>query len=74
MKLLIVDDSNIIRRAIQKYSAKYNLDLIGMAGDGKTAIELFEKYLPDIVTLDITMPEMNDLIALEKNDGNKSRC
>ncbi len=66
MKLMIVDDSVIIRKAIQKYSAKYNLELVGMVGDGKSALELFEKTLPDIVTLDITMPEMDGLTALDK--------
>lgn len=65
MKLMIVDDSIIIRKAIQKYSAKYNLELVGLAADGKTAIELFSQTLPDIVTLDITMPEVNGLMVLE---------
>lgn len=65
MKLMIVDDSSIIRKAIQKYSAKYNLELVGMAADGKAALELFSQTLPDIVTLDITMPEMDGLSALD---------
>lgn len=65
MKLMIVDDSIIIRKAIQKYSSKYNLELVGLASDGKMALELFAQTLPDIVTLDITMPEVNGLMALE---------
>ncbi|MDO8454315.1 MAG: response regulator [Sulfurimonas sp.] len=65
MKLMIVDDSVIIRKAIQKYSAKYNLELVGLASDGKMALELFSQTLPDIVTLDITMPEVNGLVVLE---------
>ncbi len=64
MKLLIVDDSVIIRKAIEKYTVKYNLEVVGMANNGKVALEMFAKTMPDIVTLDITMPEMDGLIAL----------
>ena len=66
MKLLIVDDSNIIRKAIQKYSSKYNLEIAGQAENGKVALEIFKKEMPDLVTLDITMPEMDGLTALEE--------
>ncbi|KIM10593.1 MAG: response regulator receiver protein [Sulfuricurvum sp. PC08-66] len=65
MKLMIVDDSNIIRKAIEKYSHKFNLDLVATAGDGATAVELFKIHLPDIMTLDITMPEMDGLAVLD---------
>jgi len=65
MKLLIVDDSNIIRKAIQKYTLKYNMELVGQAGDGKAALEIFKNTLPDIVTMDVTMPEMDGLTCLD---------
>ena len=58
LKLLIVDDSFIIRQAIKKYLKKYNLEVVGTAENGKVALELFEKTNPDIVTLDITMKTM----------------
>lgn len=64
MKLLIVDDSNIIRKAIHKYVQKYNLDSIEQANDGSSALEIFKKTLPDIVTMDITMPKMDGLTCL----------
>jgi two-component system, chemotaxis family, chemotaxis protein CheY len=64
MKLLIVDDSVIIRKAIEKYTTKYDLEVVGLASNGKLAIEMFAQTLPDIVTLDITMPEMDGLSAL----------
>jgi two-component system chemotaxis response regulator CheY len=66
MKLLIVDDSNIIRKAIQKYTVKYNVEVVGQADNGKVAVELFQQYMPDLVTLDITMQEMDGLTALEE--------
>ncbi len=66
MKLLIVDDSNIIRRAIEKYTSKHQLEVVGHAENGLRALEIFREKLPDLVTLDITMPEMDGLAALEK--------
>ncbi|MBV6492990.1 MAG: Chemotaxis protein CheY [Turneriella sp.] len=63
---MIVDDSLIMRKAIEKYLAELGLELVATAGDGKSAIELFEKHKPDIVTLDITMPEIDGLAVLKK--------
>jgi two-component system chemotaxis response regulator CheY len=66
MKLLIVDDSNIMRRAIEKYLESKHFTLVGTAADGEAAVRLFSQYLPDLVTLDITMPKMDGLTCLEK--------
>ena len=66
MKLLIVDDSSIIRKAINKYLKEYGLELVGEAGDGVQALEQFKAKAPDVVTLDITMPEMDGLTCLEE--------
>ena len=66
MKLLIVDDSNIMRRAIEKYLSAFNLEIVGNAGDGESALAIFSETLPDIVTLDITMPRMDGLSCLDK--------
>jgi len=65
MKLMIVDDSNIMRKAIQKYLEPFNLKLVGTASDGASALELFKQTLPDIVTLDVTMPNMDGLTCLD---------
>lgn len=66
MKLLIVDDSNIMRRAIEKYLAEFNLELIGAVGDGEQALALFKKHLPELITLDITMPKMDGIACLKE--------
>ncbi|MDR1933904.1 MAG: response regulator [Spirochaetales bacterium] len=66
MKLLIVDDSNIMRRAIEKYLQNNKFTLVGMAPDGEAAMQLFRKHLPDLVTLDITMAKMDGLSCLEQ--------
>jgi len=63
---MIVDDSSIMRKAIEKYLTGAGIEIVGTAGDGKQAIELFKSTMPDVVTLDITMPEMDGLQCLEE--------
>ncbi len=66
MKLLIVDDSSIMRRTIEKHLKNYDLEIIGTAKNGVEAIEILKEKKPDVVTLDITMPEMDGLTCLEE--------
>ncbi len=66
MKVLIVDDSEIIREAIEKWLGDFNLEVVGRAGDGRKALELYKQASPDIVTLDITMPEIDGLSVLDE--------
>jgi two-component system chemotaxis response regulator CheY len=65
-KILIIDDSVTIRQAIEKNLSNFPLEVVGMAGDGKTALELFRNTQPDVVTLDITMPELDGITVLEE--------
>jgi two-component system, chemotaxis family, chemotaxis protein CheY len=60
-KLLIVDDSNIIRNKIARALGEYGLEIIGMASNGHLAVEKFNESRPDIVTMDLTMPEMDGI-------------
>jgi two-component system chemotaxis response regulator CheY len=66
VKLMIVDDSAIIRQAIHKHLKDFNIDVVGTAEDGKIALEVFKNSKPDVVTLDITMPEIDGLTVLEE--------
>lgn len=61
MKLLIVDDSSLVRRSIQRQLDKSQISEILQAGNGREALELFREHLPDFVTMDITMPEIDGL-------------
>ena len=65
-KILIVDDSSIIRKIIQKSIVQDDLEIVGIAGDGLEALRLFKEKSPDLVTLDITMPEMDGLSVLDE--------
>ncbi len=66
LKLLIVDDSMIIRQSIEQNLNEFPVEVVGTAGDGKMALELFKETSPDVVTLDITMPELDGLSVLEE--------
>jgi two-component system, chemotaxis family, chemotaxis protein CheY len=66
MKVMIVDDSSIIRKLISSYIDEYNIEIVAEASDGKKALDLFTKFKPDIVTMDIVMPEMDGLTVIEK--------
>jgi len=62
MKLMIVDDSNIIRSRISRIMADYRLppiEIVGTAANGTDALALFVATRPEVVTLDLTMPEMD---------------
>ncbi len=66
IKVLVVDDSSVIRKVISEILAKDpEIEVVGMAKDGKEAIEKAEELLPDVVTLDIEMPVMDGLSALK---------
>ncbi len=65
MKLLIVDDSNVIRRSIQRTLTDRNAE-VRMAGNGLEALRAIEDFEPDMVTMDITMPEMDGLACVEE--------
>ncbi|MEJ0037569.1 MAG: response regulator [Gammaproteobacteria bacterium] len=65
MKLMIVDDSNIMRRRIERSQQFEELELVGTAANGLEAIELFRKMDLDVVTMDLTMPQMDGIECIE---------
>lgn len=65
MKLLIVDDSLIVRRAIERTLSRTRFTEIRTAANGRLGLEEFERFHPDVVTMDITMPEMDGLAAVD---------
>lgn len=65
IRVLIVDDSATIRRLLRlALSEDPELEISGVAANGKIALALIEQHVPDVVTLDIEMPEMDGLTAL----------
>ena len=66
LKILVVDDSLIMRRNISKIIEGLGHKVIGEAKDGYEAIDLYRKLKPDLVTMDITMPEMDGITAVQE--------
>jgi two-component system chemotaxis response regulator CheY len=69
MKLLVVDDSNIIRSRIARVvllPKLRGLTVVGLAQNGLEAIEICQRVVPDLVTMDLTMPEMDGNTCIEE--------
>jgi two-component system chemotaxis response regulator CheY len=68
MRLLIVDDSSIVRNRIARLMGAGGVGamvIVGMAKNGVEALNLFAQSKPDIVTMDLTMPEMDGVQCTE---------
>jgi DNA-binding response OmpR family regulator len=65
MKVLVVDDDVHIQRLYKEELEEEGHEIV-IAGTGKDALELFEKENPDVVTLDILMPDMDGITLLRK--------
>lgn len=62
-KILIVDDNKLMRTRLKMILTKTNHEVIGEAENGKMAIQLYRELKPDLVTMDVTMPELSGLEA-----------
>jgi len=65
-KVLIVDDAAFMRISIKNMLTKNGYEVVGEAENGLIGVELYKELQPDIVTMDITMPEMSGLDALKE--------
>lgn len=66
MRLMIVDDSMIIRNRIQRAVKDHQLEVVGIAKNGVEAVELMKECQPQLVTMDLTMPEMDGTQCIEE--------
>lgn len=66
LKMLIVDDSNIIRRKIERSQQASRFEVVGSASSGAEAVSSFQQLDPDVVTMDLTMPEMDGIECISK--------
>lgn len=65
-RILIVDDAAFMRMMIRDILTKNGFEVVGEAQDGAQAIEKFKELRPDLITMDITMPEMDGIAALKE--------
>ena len=70
-RILIVDDSRVSRKMIRNTLEQVGFEVVAEAINGKEGLELYDRLSPDVVLMDVTMPEMNGIDALrvirEKN-------
>ncbi len=65
-RVLIVDDSSIMRKMVRKTLESQAMTVVGEAKSGREAIELYQSLKPDAVTMDITMREMDGFTAAKE--------
>lgn len=65
-KILIVDDAAFMRMMIKDILMKNGFDVVGEAADGSQAVDKYKELKPDLVTMDITMPEKDGIAALKE--------
>lgn len=65
-KVLIVDDAIFMRMKLKDILEKNGFEVVGEAQNGVEAIEKYKTESPDLVTMDITMPEMDGVTALKE--------
>lgn len=60
-KVMIVDDSAVIRNRITRHSGAMKFEVVATAANGADAIALYKEHRPDLVTMDLTMPKVDGL-------------
>ena len=65
MKILLVDDAAFMRMILRNILTKHGHEIVGEASNGAEAVQLYKELSPDLVTMDITMPEMDGIQAVK---------
>lgn len=65
-KILIVDDAAFMRMMIKDILTKNGYEVVGEAENGARAIEKYKELIPDLVIMDITMPEVDGIQAVKE--------
>ncbi len=65
-RVLVVDDAAFMRMMIKDILRKGDYEVVGEAEDGAKAIEKYKELKPDLVTMDITMPDMDGIVAVKE--------
>jgi two-component system response regulator NreC len=75
IRILLADDHALVRQGFRMIlSAQPDMEIIGEAGNGREAVELAEKLQPDLVIMDVTMPELNGIEATRRLTGVSPRA
>lgn len=71
-RILVIDDSPFIFKAVKKALEPAGYEMIGQAFDGKQGLDMVEEHKPDIIVLDVTMPVMDGLETAKNLHEQKS--
>jgi len=67
VRIVIAEDHTILREGLRSLlSANANFEIVGEAGDGREAVRHVEKYKPDLILTDLSMPRMNGMEAIKE--------
>lgn len=66
MRILVVDDASFMRMMLKDILSRAGHHIVGEAGNGFEAVTVYKEVKPDIVTMDITMPEMDGIEAVKQ--------
>ncbi|HEY1221443.1 MAG: response regulator transcription factor [Bryobacteraceae bacterium] len=67
IRILLADDHAVVRRGFQMILAEQSdMEIVGEAGNGREALELAAKLKPDVVVMDVAMPELNGIEATRR--------
>jgi DNA-binding NarL/FixJ family response regulator len=67
IRVLLAEDHRITRQGLRALlEKKQDMEVVGEAGDGRTAVRLAEKLRPDVVIMDVSMPDLNGIMATKK--------
>lgn len=70
-RIVIADDESLIRLDLREMLTHLGYEVIGEAGDGRTAVELARRLRPDLLVMDIRMPELDGISAAEQLTNEK---
>jgi DNA-binding NarL/FixJ family response regulator len=62
-RILVADDSDTVRRVIRAYLTQEDFEVCGEAVDGEDAVEKARKLKPDLILLDVAMPQTNGIVV-----------
>ena len=65
-RVLIIDDTAFMRMTLRNFLEKNGYEIAGEGENGQQAVEQYVRFKPDLVTMDITMPVMDGIVAVKK--------
>jgi DNA-binding NarL/FixJ family response regulator len=66
IRIVLADDHRMLRESLQRSLTEHGLDVVGEAANGDEAVRLTERFRPDIVLMDVTMPEVDGITATRR--------